>query len=136
MNDEADELGKAAPVPAAAPPLPTVAPADKIIGELCNNFRFFIDLRHKVFTLFAVGNAALLASFWTMRINLEARDVEAYRSAGMLIRLSGAIVCIVCFFIAHHVGQQATKYQLQILRTCEKSRCDPDVLPGSGLVQC
>ena len=83
---------------------------EKILGEHCANYRFFVDLRHKVFQLFAIGNGALLAAYWTMKINIESRSAWGFFWSGLFIRLSGVAVCVVCYLIARRIGQLATGY--------------------------
>lgn len=124
-----DAGGWGEPVPGSCSP-PSI-PLDKQMTELCASYRFFVDLRHKVFQLYVAGNAALLAAFWVMRTNLEFKNPSGFLVAGLFIRLSGVAVCIVGFLVMRHVGRIATQYQDRSSQAAVLAACQPLILPPS-----
>jgi hypothetical protein len=83
---------------------------EKVLIELCNSYRFFMDFRYKIFHLFAIGNAALLAAYWTMRINNESKSPLEFFMSGLFIRLSGVTVSVVCFLVDRRISGVVADY--------------------------
>jgi hypothetical protein len=92
----------------ASPPPPDHGRA---FSEACNHYRFFVDLRQKLFNLFLLASFGASVVYWAIRAGAHAEGRAMDPASNWAIRLIGIGICVFCLLVDLLLGRMIGFYE-------------------------